>query len=355
MKKVVVGMSGGVDSSVSALLLKQEGYQVIGMFMKNWEEGEECPAERDFEDVVRVCNALQIPYYSVNFSKHYWDDVFSQFLRDYEAGLTPNPDVLCNREIKFKHLLNKAFELGGDFLATGHYCQIGNAQENVSLLRGLDPNKDQSYFLCQVQQEALRKTLFPIGHLLKSQVRQIARDHNLPTSEKKDSTGICFIGKRNFRDFLGNFVQKKPGPFKTPEGKVVGEHLGLSFYTIGQRKGLGIGGAGEAWYVVEKEINSNAIIVVQGEDHPSLYRTELTATDLHWICSGIEFPLTCTAKVRYRQQDVPCVVDWEKEGVLKVKFSNPVKAVTAGQYIVFYSGNVCLGGGRIKTSGRFQA
>lgn len=343
-KTVVVGMSGGVDSSVSALLLKQQGFKVIGMFMKNWEEGEECPAEKDYQDVARVCDLLDIPYYSVNFSQDYWDGVFTSFLADCKRGITPNPDVLCNREIKFKILLEKALELGGDYLATGHYCQIG---EGPTLLRGKDSGKDQSYFLCSIAPKALLATLFPIGGMEKSSVRKLARKHNLATSEKKDSTGICFIGKRNFRQFLSKYIPARPGPFQTPEGKYVGEHIGLPFYTIGQRKGLAIGGAGQAWFVADKDVEKNVVTVVQGGSHPALFKTTLIADELNWISPEPPFPFKCTAKVRYRQKDAPCTLEKIAGEKVLVTFDAPQKAVTPGQYIVFYSDDVCLGGGRI--------
>ncbi len=340
MKTVVVGMSGGVDSSVSALLLKNLGYKVIGLFMKNWEEEGPCSAVQDFEDVIRVCKTLQIPYYSVNFVQEYRESVFAQFLEDYRAGLTPNPDVLCNREIKFKVFLQKALELGADFLATGHYCQL---DPEGRLLRGRDPDKDQSYFLHAVNREAFQKVLFPIGHLLKKEVRAIAKEYQLATAEKKDSTGICFIGKRDFKPFLSQFLGTKPGPFKTLKGQVVGEHDGAAFYTLGQRKGMGLGGEGDAWYVVDKDLATNTVFVERGADHPALFRKELTAQNLTWVDAEPNLPLRCTAKVRYRQVDTPCTL--EASG--KVLFDDPQRAVTPGQSIVFYQGEVCLGGGVI--------
>lgn len=340
MQTVVVGMSGGVDSSVSALLLKNLGYRVIGLFMKNWEDEGPCSSLSDFEDVVRVCEALQIPYYSVNFVEEYRQTVFEQFLADYQAGLTPNPDILCNREIKFKVFLEKAFSLGADFLATGHYCQLDSEGR---LLRGKDPGKDQSYFLHAVKQEAFQKVLFPIGHLYKKQVRKIAQDHQLATAEKKDSTGICFIGKRDFKPFLAQFLKKTPGPFKTLKGEVVGEHDGVAFYTLGQRKGMGLGGEGDAWYVVAKDVASNTVFVERGANHPALFQKSLKVQNLSWVAKEPTYPLRCTAKVRYRQLDSPCRLESSGE----VYFDEAQRAVTPGQSIVFYSGDLCLGGGTI--------
>lgn len=343
MKTVVVGLSGGVDSSVSALLLKEKGYHVIGMFMKNWDEGEECPAEKDYEDVVRIAEQLDIPFYTIDFTKEYWDSVFSTFLSDMEKGLTPNPDVLCNKEIKFKAFLQKAKELGADYLATGHYARTVDGK----LLKGSDPNKDQSYFLYGVTKSALEQTLFPIGDLPKPQVREIAKKHGLITHNKKDSTGICFIGKRDFRPFVQKYLKKQPGLIETIDGKTVGEHEGVIFYTIGQRKGLGIGGPGDAYFVAGKDLKRNVLTVVQGEDHPALFTKEILATDVHWISSPPLLPLKCFAKVRYRSKEVPCHIEPIGED-LKVTFDNPERAVTPGQAIVFYLGDECLGGGLIR-------
>ncbi len=342
MKTVVVGMSGGVDSSVSALLLKEMGYRVIGLFMKNWEEGGgPCQAAQEYEDVVRVCERLGIPHYSVNFVEEYRESVFKQFLADYAAGLTPNPDVLCNREIKFKVFLEKALSLGADFLATGHYCRLDGEGR---LLRGSDPNKDQSYFLHAVKQEAFRKVLFPIGHLLKKEVRNLARQHGLATAEKKDSTGICFIGKRDFKPFLSQYLALQPGNFETLGGEVVGRHDGTAFYTLGQRKGMGLGGEGDAWYVVGKDLKRNVVYVERGADHPALFSAEIRAKDLTWVAEEPgHYPFSCTAKVRYRQQDTECTLS--ESG--NVVFKDPQRAVTPGQSIVFYQGDQCLGGGII--------
>lgn len=344
MKTVVVGMSGGVDSSVSALLLKEQGYRVIGLFMKNWEESDSqgrCKATQEFEEVVRVCDTLKIPYYSVNFVEEYRDAVFAQFLADYQEGLTPNPDVLCNREIKFKVFLEKALELGADFLATGHYCRLDSTYR---LLRGIDPQKDQSYFLHAVPQQAFQKVLFPIGHLLKKEVRALARQHNLSTAEKKDSTGICFIGKRDFKPFLSQYIALQPGALQTLDGQCVGHHDGSAFYTIGQRKGMGLGGEGEAWYVVDKDPQRNIVYVERGAHHPALFRTTLHARDLTWVAAPPSYPLRCTAKIRYRQEDQACILLSSGE----VIFDHPQRAATPGQSIVFYQGDLCLGGGIIK-------
>jgi tRNA-specific 2-thiouridylase len=341
MKTVVVGMSGGVDSSVSALLLKNQGYRVIGLFMKNWEEEGPCKATQEFEDVVRVCQTLDIPYYSVNFVEEYRESVFAQFLADYKAGLTPNPDILCNREIKFKVFLDKALSLGADYLATGHYCRL---DPESRLLKGSDPNKDQSYFLHAVKQEAFKKVLFPIGHLTKSQVRALAREHHLATAEKKDSTGICFIGKRDFKPFLSQYLAIQPGNFETLSGEIVGQHDGVAFYTLGQRKGMGLGGEGDAWYVVGKDIPRNVVFVERGANHPALFTSKLKAKELTWVAETPSFPLRCKAKVRYRQEEQPCLLDENGE----VTFDEPQRAITPGQSIVFYQGDLCLGGGIIE-------
>lgn len=347
MKKiVVVGMSGGVDSSVSALILKSQGYEVIGLFMKNWEELSEsgqCKSAKEYEDVVRVCETLQIPHYSVNFVEEYRASVFAQFLADYRAGLTPNPDVLCNKEIKFKVFLEKAMELGADYLATGHYCRLDN---EARLLRGLDPNKDQSYFLHAVKQQAFKKVLFPIGHLPKQEVRALARKQGLATAEKKDSTGICFIGKKDFKPFLSQYLALQPGDFQTLDGQIVGRHDGSAFYTLGQRKGMGLGGEGDAWYVVAKDPKRNIVYVERGADHPALFTDELTMKEPTWVAEVPTFPYRCTAKVRYRQEDTPCTI--YEDG--KVLFDTPQRAVTAGQSVVFYQQELCLGGAVIASA-----
>lgn len=339
MKTVVVGMSGGVDSSVTALLLKEQGYRVIALFMKNWEEEGHCPAEEDYEDVACVCRHLDIPFYTVNFAKEYWDNVFAHCLEEYAAGHTPNPDILCNREIKFKVFFDKAMEMGADYLATGHYCRNVEGQ----LLRGIDADKDQSYFLYTMKREILEKVLFPIGEMEKSDVRKIAQGAGLITATKRDSTGICFIGKRNFKQFLTRFIPNQPGNFEQLDGKVVGQHDGIAYYTIGQRRGLDIGGPGEAWYVVGKDAMRNVVRVVQGDEHPALFRGELKMSEVSWVGEAPRFPLKCTAKVRYRSPDVACTIVSEK----RVVFDEPQKAITPRQSIVFYQGDICLGGALI--------
>lgn len=345
-KTVVVGMSGGVDSSVSALLLKQQGYNVIGIFMKNWEEKDPsgiCTSTKDYEDVVRVCEQIGIPYYSFNFVKEYRQEVFAHFLEELKNGYTPNPDILCNREIKFKVFLEKALSLGADYLATGHYCR----NDSGKLLKGADPNKDQSYFLYTLSSSILDKVLFPIGHLPKPEVRRIALENNLATSTKKDSTGICFIGKRDFKEFIGGHISYQKGNFENLSGKVIGTHDGIAFYTIGQRKGLNIGGPGDAWFVVGKDIARNVVLVEQGEDHPALFKQDLIATDLSWISTPPPFPHTCKAKIRYRQSEQSCIITPLSESTAAVHFPVPLRAVTPRQSIVFYDGDICLGGGMI--------
>lgn len=345
-------MSGGVDSSVAALLLKQQGYRVIGCFMKNWEEKDSkgaCRASIDYEDVIRVCEHLGISYYSVNFVQKYWDRVFTVFIEDVKKGFTPNPDILCNKEIKFKAFLEKAREMGGDYLATGHYCRIREEDGEYQLMRGVDRNKDQSYFLYTIKSQKLKNVLFPLGEMTKSQVRRIAREHRLPTSEKKDSTGICFIGKRDFKTFLNRYIDFAPGHFETTQKQIVGRHDGMPFYTIGQRKGLGIGGPGEAWYVVGKDRERNVVIVEQGADHPALFSRQLAAADLSWVSpKGLSCcPFPCQSKIRYRQSDAACIIQEIDNGSAKVEWASPQRAVTPRQSIVFYDGEVCLGGGII--------
>ncbi len=355
--KVIVGMSGGVDSSVAALLLKEEGYDVEGLFMKNWEEDDTngfCAAEADFIDAKSVANQLQIPIHSVNFSKAYWDRVFSYFLKEYEAGRTPNPDVLCNKEIKFKAFLDYALTLGADFIATGHYAKVQNGQ----LFKAKDRDKDQSYFLHAIDKNALAKTLFPIGSYLKSEIRQIAKDANLITHNKKDSTGICFIGEKRFKSFLNEFILANPGDMVSTNGQKLGRHDGLMFYTLGQRQGLKIGGQpgldDAPWYVVDKDIPNNKLLVAQGPGHPMLYAQGLMSGKIHWLTETDEahekhLPLTCFAKTRYRQPDIACVISpVNADEQHCVMFADKQRAVTPGQYIVFYDKNLCLGGAVIE-------
>ena len=353
-KRVVLGMSGGVDSSVAAILLKEQGYEVIGVFMKNWDETDEngvCPADEDYKDVIAVAEQLDIPYYSVNFVKEYWDRVFTYFLDEYKAGRTPNPDVMCNKEIKFKAFLDYAMKIGADYIATGHYARIERESGKVKLLRGLDDNKDQTYFLCQLSQEQLEKVLFPIGEYNKKDIRAIAEKYNLKTAKKKDSTGICFIGERDFAEFLNRYLPAKPGKIVTPEGKILGDHVGLMHYTIGQRKGIGIGntkdGSGEPWFVADKDLEKNELMVVQGGDHERLYSKALIADNFNFI-NKREFPLKCTAKFRYRQKDVGVTVEKTGTDSYRIIFDKPEKAVTLGQIVVLYDNEECLGGGIIK-------
>ena len=342
-KTVVVGMSGGVDSSVTALIVKHLGYKTIGVFMKNWEEEGECSAEADWKDARRVAGQLDIPVYSVNFSKEYASEVFSHFLAEYKMGHTPNPDILCNREIKFKVFLEYVEKLGADYLATGHYCQTHEGK----LLKGADPLKDQSYFLHAIKAQALQKTLFPLGHLEKKVVRELALEANLATKNKKDSTGICFIGERDFKSFLSQYIENSKGDFVSLDGKLLGRHDGACFYTLGQRKGLGIGGAGEPWFVVKKRLECNQVILAQGEYHPALYSDGLDAVEETWIEDAPTLPLSCKAKIRYRQTEVECVV-YRENDKLKVRFSTPQRAITPRQSVVFYDGEVCLGGAVIE-------
>lgn len=355
-KTVVCGMSGGVDSSVSALLLKLKGYQTLGLFMRNWEETDEegvCAAEKDFKDVVAVCEILEIPYYSVDFTQEYWDKVFTSFLREYEAGNTPNPDILCNKEIKFNVFYQRAMDMGADFLATGHYCRKSEGKDGRSvLLKGLDGGKDQSYFLCAIKGEALQNTLFPVGELPKKTVRLIASDFGLSVSAKKDSTGICFIGERNFKNFLSQYLKTQSGNFvRLEDGKVMGPHSGYCFYTIGQRKGLGIGGPGGPWFVAGKDPSGNTVYVVEGEKHPALYARELWFEEASWIGSEPAFPLLCKAKARYRQADQECRVT-KDGGRFKVEFERPQRALALKQSVVLYLGDICLGGGPIVEVGK---
>lgn len=357
--KVIVGMSGGVDSSVSAFILQQQGYQVEGLFMKNWEEDDDtdyCTAAADLADAQAVCDKLGIKLHKINFAAEYWDNVFEHFLAEYKAGRTPNPDILCNKEIKFKAFLEYAAEdLGADYIATGHYVRRRDHNGKAQLLRGLDPNKDQSYFLYTLSETQVGQSLFPVGDIEKPVVRAIAEELGLITAKKKDSTGICFIGERKFKDFLARFLPAQPGEIKTTEGEVIGQHQGLMYHTLGQRKGLGIGGIKgkeeNAWYVVEKDLANNVLVVAQGLDNSALLSRGLIAQQLHWVNRlPIRESLRCTVKTRYRQTDIPCEILPIDDETIEVRFDEPQIAVTPGQSAVFYQGEVCLGGGIIEQS-----
>ncbi|MDT2767483.1 tRNA 2-thiouridine(34) synthase MnmA [Globicatella sulfidifaciens] len=355
--RVVIGMSGGVDSSVAALLLKQQGYDVVGLFMKNWDDTDDegyCTATEDYEDVAKVAEQIGIPYYSVNFEKEYWDRVFEYFLQEYRNGRTPNPDVMCNKEIKFKAFLDYAMGLGADYIAMGHYAQLETDENGVvHLLRGKDANKDQTYFLSQLSQAQLKKAIFPLGHLEKPQVRKIAEEAGLATAKKKDSTGVCFIGERDFNEFLANYLPNKPGKMMTLDGREMGEHMGLMYYTIGQRQGLGIGGtpgtSNEPWFVIGKDQATQTLYVGQGYHHDNLYSEYLEASEIHFTTDNwTEKEFECTAKFRYRQKDINVKVQLDESGTkARVIFDEPVRAVTPGQAVVFYRGEECLGGGLI--------
>ena len=350
--RVIVGLSGGVDSAVAALLLAQQGYEVCALFMRNWEDDDDeryCSARTDLVDAVAVADSIGIDIEVVNFSAEYKERVFAEFLAEYEAGRTPNPDVLCNAEIKFRAFLDHALSLGADFIATGHYARTEAHAGGVRLLRGRDPRKDQSYFLYRLQQEQLQRALFPVGGLLKSEVRRIAREHGLGVHAKRDSTGICFIGERPFRAFLARYLVSAPGEICTPEGAAVGRHAGLVHYTIGQRQGLGIGGlAGRAaapWYVARKDLARNRLIVVQGHDHPLLQSSALSAIRQSWIAGGAPDPQrSYTAKTRYRQADSPCRIAALDPSRCVLEFDTPQRAVTPGQSVVLYDAEACLGG-----------
>lgn len=350
-RKVILGLSGGVDSAVAAVLLQEAGADVQALHMTNWEDEDGyCTAAEDLQDARKVCEQLKIPLHHVNFAKQYRERVFQYFLDEYSAGRTPNPDVLCNREIKFGVFRDYAKRLGGELLATGHYARIEIVDGEAALLKAVDRNKDQSYFLHAVSKEALAETVFPLGELQKDDVRRVARDHGLFVHDKKDSTGICFIGERPFRDFLSTYLPANPGPIQTPDGKEVGRHHGLMYYTLGQRQGLGIGGRQDAgdepWYVVGKQARSNALIVDQG-DTDLLLSESLVATAVHWIGSppaGLADGYRCMAKVRYRQNDQVCTVETGSGETLRVRFEVPQRAVAPGQYVVFYAGDYCLGG-----------
>ena len=354
-EKIVVGISGGVDSSVAALLLAEQGYDVQCIFMKNWEDkdGEICTSAEDYNDALQVCNILGLPIHSVNFSKEYWDKVFSYFLSEYKAGRTPNPDVLCNREIKFKAFLNYAMKLGFKKIATGHYAKIECINSQYRLLKGKDKNKDQSYFLYMLSHDPLSRSEFPLGDLDKKDVRNIAKKAGLPTADKKDSTGICFVGEQNFKQFLERFLPANPGDIISSDGKKVGTHSGLMYYTIGQRKGLGIGGGhsdlNDPWYVVGKDMIKNNLIVCQGKDNPSLYNDKIIATQLHWISNIMPNKRQeLAAKIRYRQKDQACTIELVKNKSAIVSFNKPIFAAAEGQSIVFYKHEECLGGGIIE-------
>ena len=345
--KVVVGMSGGVDSSVAALLAKRAGHEVVGLFMKNWEDDdndEYCSTREDLIDAAAAADVIGIELEAVNFSAEYKERVFAEFLREYAAGRTPNPDVLCNAEIKFRAFLDHAMRLGAEKIATGHYART----DGVRLLRGLDGSKDQSYFLHRLTREQLARVMFPVGELKKTEVRRIALEAGLPNHAKKDSTGICFIGERPFREFLNRYLPKVPGLIVDEKNNRLGEHIGLAFYTIGQRKGIGIGGKGEPWYVAEKRLDTNELVVVQGHDHPLLMKKTLAAADTAWVGGQAPAVLsTHTAKTRYRQADAPCTLTRVLESEIRVDFSAPQWAVTPGQSVVLYDGEICLGGGVI--------
>ncbi len=370
-QRVVVGLSGGVDSAVSAWLLKQQGYEVIGIFMKNWEDDDDseyCSSRQDFLDAASVADVIGIDMEHVNFAAEYKDRVFAEFLREYQAGRTPNPDILCNAEIKFKAFLDHAMRLGADKIATGHYCRVrlNESTGKHELLKGLDPLKDQSYFLHRLNQDQLRNTLFPVGELPKTEVRRIAAEIGLPNAKKKDSTGICFIGERPFREFLNRYIQKEPGPIRDDQGRVIGQHVGLSFYTLGQRQGLGIGGVktqgaqkggGEhaPWFVARKDVARNTLWVVQGHDHPWLQSPQLQALDASWVAGSAPALGSYGAKTRYRQADATCVLAPNGEGAFALAFNEPQWAVTPGQSAVLYDGEVCLGGGVIHAATATEA
>ncbi|NOT11791.1 MAG: tRNA 2-thiouridine(34) synthase MnmA [Methylococcaceae bacterium] len=357
-KNIIVGMSGGVDSSVTALLLLEQGYNVTGLFMKNWEEDDgtdQCTAIRDLADAQQVCDKLDIPLKTVNFSSEYWDQVFEVFLAEFKAGRTPNPDILCNKFVKFKAFLDFAIEdMGAEYIATGHYARVNESNGEFFLLKGMDKNKEQSYFLYTMGQKQLSRTLFPIGHLQKPDIRALAKKAGFDNSSKKDSTGICFIGERKFTEFLQRYLPALPGEIRTDDGQLIGQHQGLMFYTLGQRQGLGIGGVkntlDEPWYVLDKDLVHNILVVGQGHDHPMMLHNTLEASQLDWCDNrSLSAAFDCTAKTRYRQADQKCRVESMAEGRCKVIFAEPQRAITPGQSVVFYDGEVCLGGGIIES------
>ena len=354
-EKIIVGMSGGVDSAVASAILKEQGFEVEGLFMKNWEEDSEfCSAEKDYKDALQVCDELDIPLRSVNFSNQYWDRVFKQFLNEYEKGRTPNPDILCNTEIKFKEFYNYALQLGAERIATGHYVQTKKLENYVQLLKGLDDNKDQSYFLHALNQKQISSALFPIGNFKKKEVRSHANKLSFSNFNKKDSVGICFIGKRDLTRFLSNYIPKKDGLIISDKGEKLGKHQGVMYYTIGQRIGLGVGGIDKSqhgpWYVASKDISNNELIVVQGHTHPALYHTKLTASNIHWISGRPPTVKNLKAKIRYRGREKPCTIENLNDNMILVTFEEPCFAIAPGQSIVFYENNICLGGALIETA-----
>ncbi|HHX49679.1 MAG TPA: tRNA 2-thiouridine(34) synthase MnmA [Clostridiales bacterium] len=351
-KTVVVGMSGGVDSSVAAYLLKQEGYNVIGLFMKNWEETDEdgvCTAQADYEDVVAVSNKLDIPYYTINLSKQYWDRVFNHFLDEYKKGRTPNPDVLCNREIKFGPFQDFAKQIGADYIATGHYCGNIVIDGRTYLTKAKDENKDQTYFLNQVSEKQIENVIFPLSSIDKNEVRKIATEQGFSTANKKDSTGICFIGERHFRNFLSNYIPMKEGDIKTLGGKTVGRHSGVFYYTIGQRKGLGIGGGGNGnpWFVIKKDVKNNILYVSQGESS-ELFSKSLIADDFNFITTSLEDGEKVEVRIRHRQPLQKAILNYLTKDSIEIAFEKPQRAIASGQYAVVYKGNICYGGGVIR-------